>query len=258
MKTLICTPMSGGQAYSAYFSSLLSETFNHPDRLAEQEKYQFAWHHLDGYSGLGKDRSIQASYALRHGFDKVLFIDADQSWKWPQIKALLDSSNAIVGGVIALKEYPLQLNFTPRLDDSPLFQEQTGPDKIDTVVGVKGLIKLKEKYQSSEVRVQLIGTGMLCIDVKVLDKMTEYCDMFFFTDRLSAECKDVKCWNFFPTGVVNEKYYGEDGGFCLMAQRAGFEPYVNIDVLIPHIGKHTFIIGNHLSNIFGEDAFKHI
>ena len=245
MRIMYATPAAAGMVHLEYHQSVLFETLLHPERIKEHEKYQITPQHLKGYSGLGKDRSIMASTALRLGMDKLVFIDADQAWKWHDFKALVDSDKEIISAVIPIKQYPLQLNFTPTVEDSDLFKGPWG-----TAVTVEGLIKMKQKHQKSEVPVQLIGTGMVCIDMKVFRKLAETCPSFKYHDHKGNTTQN---WDFFQSGVVNGRYYGEDGAFCLQANRAGFIPHIHLDVLIPHVGSHLYIIGNQLTSIEMKD-----
>src|ERR1700733_7753997 len=121
MNLLLGTPCAQNQVHREYCMSLLTETINAPDRLENQTKYSIATYLVGGVSGLGKDRGIIASHALRHNFDKVFFIDADQSWTWDQFRTIADSPESITAGVVALKQYPIQLNFTPQPQDNVHF-----------------------------------------------------------------------------------------------------------------------------------------
>lgn len=239
MKILLATPCAQGVVRYEYCQSILTQVFNHPERLANQERYQVALYLVGGYSGLGKDRGIIASYALREGFDKLVFIDSDQKFYWNQFKALVDSDKPVVAGVIALKDYPQNLNFTPNVDDLDCFivdQSRITPN---------GLKILKEKHEKDEIPVQCMGTGFMSIDVAVLMKLSETCPTFYHVDVVTKE--RVKVWDFFQTGVVNGLYFGEDWAFCAQAKRAGFQSYINASVLVDHIGSHNYKVGSELN-----------
>lgn len=243
MKILLATPCSGGQVHYKYCQSLLHQAFLSPDRLQNIEKYDIALYHLGGYSGLGKDRGIMASMALRSGFDKIVFIDGDQSWTWPQLKAIIDSDKPIVAGVVALKKYPIQLNFVPNLEDRDCFEPERGR------IMAKGLNRLIEKHKSNEIPVQGTGTAFMAIDVSVLKKLSEpgfdySCPSFMFIE--GATGKKVTCWDFFQSGVVEGLYIGEDFGFVFQAKRAGFQAYINGNVRVDHHGGHDYQIGNEI------------
>ena len=237
MKILIATPCAQGQVHYKYLQSLLTQTFLAEERLQDQATYQLALYTVAGVSGLGKDRGVIASYALRNNFDKLFFIDADQSWSWPQFKAIADSKRPITAGVVALKNYPVQLNFTPRTQDADCFEADS--HRVTPTV----LQNLYSKYQQDTIEVQVLGTGFTCLDVLVLKALVEQNRAPEFFHKDTAEYKDVKCWDFFQSGVVNGAYIGEDWAFCIQAARLGFRSYINPTVHITHHGQHEYIVG---------------
>jgi hypothetical protein len=178
-----------------------------------------------------------ASYALRNGFDKIMFIDSDQSWTWEQIKPILDSDKPIVAGVVALKRYPIQLNFTPLVRDLDIREPH---QRID----YQFLINLSKKYPlTPEIEVQAIGTAFMCIDTAVLNHLARVsctAPKFLVTGQPPA-------FDFFQTGVVNGLYFGEDWGFCAIAKRAGFSTFLNCNVTSTHHGQHAFSIDQNMT-----------
>lgn len=238
MKILVATPCAGGMVNWQYVQCLMSQMFLHPERLAQQERYNLAHYLAGSYSGLGKDRGIIASYALREGFDKLLFIDADQSWNWEGVKRLLNSNRPVVGGMVALKKYPLQLNFAPHPGENHHFVQE----KVATPFGVK---RWREAHPGQdEMRCIAVGTGMLCIDVSVLRAMVEakVVEPFHIAETRNERVAPEVCWDFFSTGVVDGLHLGEDYGFTVLAQRAGFSVYMNTAVAAGHHGSHDYII----------------
>lgn len=240
MKILFATPVSGGMVHWKYHQACFSELMLAEERLPYQKHYDIAMYTQGGYSGLGKDRGIIASFALRQGFDKLLFVDSDQSWVWNDVKTLLDSPRPIVGGMVPLKFYPTQLNFTPILDDKHYFQAEGG---VTTIAGIERW--RRHNSGEDEMRVGAIGTGFLCIDVRVLEQMVvqKTVQPFDYYQFEYGEKKRTNCWDFFASGPINGQYYGEDYGFAIQAKRTGFDSYVNTAVRIPHWGNHEYVIG---------------
>lgn len=239
MNILIATPCAYGMVRQEYSSCLLSQTFIHPDRLNNQEKYHLALYQTRGYSGLGKDRGVIASYALRHKFDKLMFIDNDMQWTWEQLKMILDSDKKVVGGIAALKQYPVKMNFVLRPEDKDL-----ADDTATKTVTHEGFKKLRAKYkEQTEIKVGGVGTAFMCIDVSVLEKTKAFAKPFAYPDP-SDLSKLVQNWDFFPSGPLDNYYFGEDWGACIQFQRAGFDIHINTEVRINHIGDHTFMIGD--------------
>ena len=232
---MLATPCFGGLVTMEFMQCLLSEMMLHPDRLREQQKYVILPYFQKGYSGLPKDRSVAASYALKSGADKILFIDSDQSWLWSDIKKLLDSDKEIVAGVIPLKQKDQTFNFTPMEYDYDCFAEED--NKITDV----GLRRLRQKYfGQDEIEVCLTGTGFALIDCKVLKKMSETAEEFIFYDPHS-QTKQMG-WAFFQCGPLNKVYFGEDWAHFKFARDIGFKVYINSTVLIGHIGSYKYEI----------------
>ena len=226
--------------HAEYLMSLLARTMLAPQRLENLSHYDVAPYLTHGNSGLSKDRNIVASFALRNGFDKLFCIDSDQTWNWEQFRSIVDSNKEIIAGVVPLKAFPTKLNFTPNPEDKDLFEGEDGRS-----TNPLGLEKMLKKYGTDELPVQCMGTAFMCIDTKVFAKLAEskYVPKFVY----EGSGKQEWVWDFFQTGVVEPLYYGEDWGFCLQAKRHGFQPYINGKVHIPHIGNHTYRIGQNLT-----------
>lgn len=239
MKILVATPAAGGLVHWKYTNALLPELFNAPERLNNLARYDIAHLLAGGYSGLGKDRDIMASTALRMGFDKLLFIDADQSWKWEQIKKIVESPHPITAGMVPLKSHPIQLNFTTEPQDSHFFDEEAG------IVSPRGIDRWRAANPGQDyLKVSAAGTAFLCIDVnKVLRPLASQgkADAFLYKETDGRDgSRMVKCWDFFPSGAIENNYYGEDYGFCILAQRAGFPIHVDTSIEIPHYGQYEY------------------
>lgn len=237
MKVLIATPCAQNKCERNYTQSLLMEAFNAPDRLINLDKYDLAISLVGGVSGLGKERDILAAQALHMGFDKLMFIDADQSWTWSQLKTILDSDKPIVGGIVALKTYPIQLNFTPLDEDKKnYFMEERG------FATWKGLHRMAAGHGGNvtEFEVKQMGTGFLCIDTKVLRAMTSICPSFKHAETRDGKEVAYECWDFFQSGVLDGVYHGEDWAFCTLAARCAYKTYINATIQIPHHGVHEY------------------
>lgn len=234
MKALICTPCAEGKVHADYMLSMLSETMLNPDRLMNQRKYDIGLQIAKGASGLGKDRGTLASFALREKMDKLVFIDSDQQWTWRMLKSLLDSEKPIIGGIVALKKYPVSLNFTACPNDKHFFE---GPGQLADLAGLE---KMVDHHGTNELKVTAVGTGFLVIDVAVLKALSEICPTFKDTNALTGQ--ETIGWDFFQTTVINGTWFGEDWGFCLKAAECGFETHINASVRPAHIGQHTYFV----------------
>lgn len=238
MKILLCTPCAGGFVRYEYMQSVLTQVFCAPDRLLHQDQFDVALYLAGGASGLGRDRAVMASYALRNNFDRLFFIDSDQDFTWDQFRAIATSEHPICAGVVPMKMLPFRLNFTPMEEDrADCFSKE------NETITTKGLELLVAKYpEQKEIRVCTTGTAFLSVDVKVLATLTKTIEKFKFVDPNTQ--KTNTCWDFFPSGPLGGIYLGEDWGFCTIAQRAGFPIHINPAVKIPHIGTYTYDIDN--------------
>ena len=249
MRVLICTPCQLNSAKVPYILSLLSETsfskgcVEHNSRQTIFDKdgnpvshtpsyIQIGFSLLNGYSGLGRDRSIQASRALIGGDDKVVFIDSDMSWVWEDLKELIDSHRDIVAGVVSIKDRSGRLNPTIKPEDRHCLEPEAG------LTTIRGLERIQEKYGTREIAVTVTGTAFMAISRNALEKMAPLADPFFHTGNHAESA--MQCYNFFPTGPLNNIYFGEDWGLCKLAHDAGFEVFINPDIRPKHIGDATY------------------
>lgn len=243
MKILLATPASGGLVHWKYFQSVLTELFLAGERLDNMPRYDLAMYVQGGHSGLAKDRGVIASFALRNDFDKLFFVDADQSFMWADCKKLFDSNKPVVGGMVALKSYPIRLNFHPRPEDKHFFAPEnncTSPQGVRRWREAQAANPLKPF--SDEMQVGALGTGFMCIDVKVLRDMVtkKVVEPFIVEETRNDIPMRSQAWDFFSTGVLDGTFFGEDYGFAILAQRAGHTVWVNTTVTADHHGQHTY------------------
>ncbi len=173
-------------------------------------------------------RNRSAHYAINNGFDKLLFIDADISWKGIDVMALVNSPHKIVGGTYPFKTFPIKLNFQPLHEQMREYEED--PTKfIETHADANGIIEVNK-----------IPTGFLMIDVSVFKDIEPYCEKYRpYRDPILGEMQEETM--FFPMGVNDEGFFeSEDWGFCRLAQKAGHKIYFQTRAIVDHVGKHTY------------------
>lgn len=258
MRVMIGTPCGGGQATTQYLLSML-ETYNstaqHRQAVARQfvsqvpgfnqaqpdharalqdalikHSYDIGLYTLAGESLLQRGRNHIAQVAISQAWDKLMFIDADAGWTWPQLETILKSPHPITAGLCPLKMYPISLNYLPFQEDELHFE-----GGIRTLESTKALAKAKG---SPIFEVPFVGTAFLCIDTKVFREMAETCDHYIYPDPHTGEPQSH--WDFFKVESVNNTFLSEDWSFCHRARQMGYKVYVNSDVIISHTGNHTF------------------
>lgn len=186
---------------------------------------------------INRARNTDATYALTHGYDKVLFIDADMVFSYDKMKLLLESDKQIIGGTYPLKAHPITLNFNPLIEHRDLF----GTDR--QMSNYKEWI---DKYadENGEAEVMHVPTGFLLIDTKVLAKLTYATDWYAnFNPELKTQ---TTYYDFFPTTVVDHQLRSEDWGFCELAREDGFKVFLQTRAICGHVGTMTYGIGQHI------------
>lgn len=228
MRLLIATPALDGKFEAEYVGSLMT-TLNY---LGKSGLVQYVeWYHIRGVSEISRARDGIAAKMLRDGFDKLLFIDADESWSTDDITALLRSDKKLIGGTYPKKEFPINLNFGCLPEHNYYF-----PD----------LLKTEEAYEKwaaecakdGECEIAFLPTGFMLIDRTVFEKMQEYASEYMTKDSATGE--DVRCWEFFPIGVKDKRKDTEDWGFCRFARACGFPAYLAVSSVVRHHGSFRF------------------
>lgn len=209
MKLLIATPAFGGQLTTQYFGSALQTAHG-----LMEAGVSHAFYLLDNESLIPRARNKCAQYALDMGYDKILFIDADMSWTYEDVRKLLNSKHLIIGGTYPIKMYPIKLNFNHL------------PGAIES--------------EGGEVEVRHLPTGFMLIDRSVLTTLRDEGGAESYTSLDAATGQVVEYHDFFPTGVKDERYLSEDWGFCELARSAGFKVYLNTKVILGHVGTHHY------------------
>jgi hypothetical protein len=202
--------------------------------LQSLQLYEVGLYTLAMESLLARGRSHCAQKALTEGWDKLLFIDSDQGWTPEQFLALIQSPYPITCGAVPLKTYPIVLNFLPFKQDQEKYWAQWGG--LKTPEGMWLMSFDKGRY----IKVARSGTGMMCIDVKVLKKMAEKARHFQYPNPATGY--NETHYAFFQEGAKEgqDDYYSEDWAFCALAQECGYDIVVDTDVVVTHRGQHVF------------------
>lgn len=173
---LIATPAYGGLLHSDYVKSIVTTC----NELAFRD-ITHGLYILPDESLISRARNRCAAFALKHGFDKLLFIDADLGWTLQDIQALLESEKLLVGGTYPFKQLtPSRLSYNP-LDDAILPQDVA-------LRSYQELQYLKQNLADSktgELSVQHIPTGFMLIDCSILKRLQEYLPSYQQEDTFS-------------------------------------------------------------------------
>lgn len=231
MRIMVASPAYGGVITQQYFMS-----FFHTVVEAAQIGWQVGSFVLGNESLIPRGRNRCAAAALRGGWDKLFFIDADIGWKWEDFKKVAEAPVEICGGAVPIKAYPISLNFNPLPEDQEYFEGTSRPPSV--------LNHLMTMHGGNPiVPVRHLGTAFLCIDAKVLKALAINERRFVYDDYSTGNLIDM--WDLFPIGPAgdtsgNRVYMSEDWGFCNIAADAGFKTHVHAEVICSHTGSHTF------------------
>lgn len=232
MRVLISTPCAYGLATVGYVQSLV------PAIVAlGRDGFDIHLKMQGSESLINRARNTDATYALKNGFDKILFIDADMIFTYENVRRLLDSDKLIVGGTYPLKTFPLTLNFNPLPEHGDLFGTDRQQDNYLAWV---------EKYADDrgEAEVMHLPTGFLLVDTKVLAKLT-YTVPWYQNFNPDIKTTDVY-YDFFPTTVVENQLLSEDWGFSRLVRESGTKIYLQTRAVNAHVGSFTYGLGQHI------------
>ena len=215
---LIASPAYGGLVTTQYLNSMLDTM-----EWLSSEDIPFYIYNMSNESHIDRARNTCATLALEKKFDKLLFIDADLTWKPEYVGHLYYSDKKIIGGLYPHKCYPITLNGVTLPGEKP--------------------------NEHNELRVTDIATGFLMIDREVLLKLAESAPTY-----VSAHMnqKPQKYWHIFRSGVYDGMFLSEDFAFCRLSREAGFEVWASQEAICDHTGSHTFKYDKRSAATFAE------
>lgn len=232
MRILIGTPAFGGLVTTQYLQSLIPAV-----SLLSSQGHQVEIHMQANESLISRGRNTCAMYAIKNGFDKLLFIDADMIFTAESVDLLVRSKKKVVGGTYPLKAHPITLNFNPLPHQRDLFGEHRQQDNY---------IEWVAKYADStgEAEVMHIPTGFMLIDMEVFAKLSYVVPWYntFHPEHKTTE----QAFDFFPVRVVEHEYESEDWSFCSLAREAGFPIYLQTRAVNGHTGTMHYGLGQHI------------
>ncbi len=155
--------------------------------------------------------NVAAAKLLKSDCTHLLLVDVDIVVRAASVERLLSHDVDIVGAFFPKKKQGKLEWVAQPLPDKP------NPDE-------RGLVELKT-----------IGAGCLLIKREVFDAMRDA----FPIDYKEYET-DEPLWDFFPMGVVDDRYLMHDWYFCHRAAKIGYKIYGDTKVQLGHIGNVMF------------------
>lgn len=202
MKLFIALPVME-EPKTLFFDSLV--------KFFAQARFGFVFRQIVGVSvgpGLARDHAVHEF--LKTDCTDLLFVDHDIGFKAADVERLVSHDVDVVGGV-----YPLKQKGKPVLAYAPI---NGGPSNEHGLVECGG-----------------IGTGFLRIRREVFEKLRAATPELSFVN----EAKEVE-HDYFPVGVSDGLYIGEDLFFCKNWRKAGGKVYADLGVRLTHQGNWTF------------------
>jgi len=234
MKVIIGTPAYGGMVMTNYLISMIQTT-----RCFVRDNAEFVVYTLTNESLINRGRNTIANEALKMGYEKLVFIDADMGWTYADLCAVCNSDKGIVGGTYPLKTLPICLNFNALPQHFEYFAEKSDKGTMYN----KSLDKYKTYKEkcadvNGEVEVMHVPTGFMAININVLDRLKSKVATYQQRDHHTGEISTL--YEFFPIRIKNNILESEDWAFCSIARENGIPVYLNTNVVLEHAGTYTF------------------
>lgn len=149
-----------------------------------------------GCSLIGVARNKIARRFLESKADCLIFVDADISWKGGDLAKLARRPEDVVGGTYRTKQ------------DEVIFHVRGNPEPVGDLLRVDGL-----------------PGGFIKVSRRALESMKTQT----YRDQQGREMRD---W--FPTGVHDGEYWGEDYGFCRQWRDSGGDVFLDPTIILRH------------------------
>lgn len=261
IRVLIGTPAGGGEVNLAYLLSML-EVYQNVTQIKHQifirdnlrvakeqgvigEEQLNLWVELEKQnlieleiglytlsqeSLLSRGRNHIAAVAIRGGWDKLMFIDADSKFSFKHFWDIVTSDHHLACGVVPLKVLPIALNFLPFSDDEFYFR--------DRIRSMDSMLRMREGHKSNWISVAFAGTAFMCISRELLLKAAGSSEEYQYPSPGTGFLHTH--WNMFDTRPMHNKFMSEDWSFCYRARDLGYKVMINTDVVIQHVGSFTY------------------
>lgn len=185
---------------------------------------------LANESLLTRGRNHIAAVAIRQGWDKLMFIDADARFTFEQFLSVAGAPYDLCVGACPLKTLPISLNYLPFQDDEHYYR--------DRIRSVDSLLKMREGHNNQFVKVAYAGTAFMAISRKLLLAQAEWSEEYMYPNPSTGKLHTH--WNMFGTYPQHGKFMSEDWSFCQQARDLGFDVMLNTGVIISHVGTQVF------------------
>lgn len=167
----------------------------------------------------GRNTVISYFYSLV-GFSHLLFLDADIHLSAEGLVRLIRSGKDVIGAPVALKGS--DSNGNPVYNVGDIIDESDGLIEVDK-----------------------IGTAVLLISRKAVNSLIKFAkdnsDSYFSNPYTRGDANNnIRMYDVFKTGVVDNDYLSEDFYVCKVLRDLGYKIYVDTNVPTRHNGMFVF------------------
>lgn len=247
MHVTIATPMYGGQCTGIFAKSLLNAFLELP-----KAGIQLSFIDLYNESLITRARNTLTKMFLNSTSDYLLFIDADQSFRYEDIIRMVKSDKDIIGAPVPMKGINWENVRQAAINGRENLSEYSGLFNVNFLPGFleSGLIKLAEP-----VEVMHVGTGMMLVKRNVFETLSEHVEDYLYNGSpiVNGDIKpgETVIKNFWETKIVDNILLSEDYNFCSIWRANGGSIYVDLLSSVIHMGTYPFS-----GNIFDKELIK--
>jgi len=239
---LIATPCYGKVVGEGYFQSILRSV-----DLLRHHQHQVKVYTLGNESLITRARNNIVAYFLASQFDRLIFIDADITWKAEALLDLINSDYDVCGIPYPTKsrDWDRVFDYAKKtLEENKALEKQKliGSSLLFTINAIKG----NEKPENGWLEVSALGTGFLMMKRSVLEKMRDhYRETLSYKNDIKGYFKiapEEHCVALFDTMIEpnTKRYLSEDYAFCKRWIALDGKIYANLNHRLIHSGTADF------------------
>ena len=234
ISVFIATPCYGGNVNVRYMNSVLKLV-----SLLNSKDIKNTFFYIPGESLIPRARNVCANVFLNSKFTHLMFIDADIEFNEEDVLKLINYNRDVHSGSYAKKS----INYEQM---SKYILQYTNPkDAVSKSVNYTSIFSksLKHLDKNGDIECNFIATGFMLIKRHVFIEMIEkYPDIKYKNDIHAYKEYEYDGWfyDFFKTGIVNNKYVSEDYGFCDLWNKIGGKVYTNMSIKLNHVGSYVY------------------
>lgn len=208
---------------------------------------------LRGESLISRGRNNLAADFLKSDCTHLLFLDTDLSFNPDMVTEMIAADKDVIGGA-----YP------KKMVNKEAVEKKARADEFDIHFGCKPVLNFNQnstRVENGIVEVHDVGTGLMLIKRKVLEKMTKSRLVEKYVSN-HDDSRGEPRWDFFPVKVHkegdNKVLLSEDYMFCRNWQKMGGKIYAHITYPVLHTGLLDYVWDIQKSGLVNEEETKKV